>query len=244
MSKKLLIVFLALFMAIGSGPAFAGFISDKYNFENDGTDIILEGETDDAYELIISIPDAASSDKTITLPNATGTIGLLGAAESFSGVKTFTADPLITGTTPTLTIGDAGEEDAQINFDGNAVDFSIGLDDSADALSISLSTALGTTEVMKMDGTTVTFTDTISGATLVTPVIGAATGTSLTVTGDIKSSAATTIGWSVVAGADTACSTTCTNACVVGFDDGAADAENMVDCASATADKCLCAGAS
>ena len=80
--------------------------------------------------------------------------------------------------------------------------------------------------------------------TLTTPVIGAATGTSLTVTGDIKSSAATTIGWSVVAGADTACSTTCTNACVVGFDDGAADAENMVDCASATADKCLCAGSS
>jgi hypothetical protein len=36
------------------------------------------------------------------------------------------------GTTPTLTIGDAGAEDTKIVFDGNAQDFYIGLDDSAD----------------------------------------------------------------------------------------------------------------
>lgn len=62
-------------------------------------------------------------------------------------------------------------------------------------------------------------------------------------TDDITSSKATTIGWSIVAGADTACTTTCTNACVVGFDNGAGDAEALVDCANATADVCLCAGA-
>lgn len=79
--------------------------------------------------------------------------------------------------------------------------------------------------------------------TLTTPVIGAATGTSLAVTGSITSSAATTIGWSVVSGADAACSSTCTNACVFGFDNGAADAEALVDCADTTADVCVCAGA-
>ena len=50
------------------------------------------------------------------------------------------------------------------------------------------------------------------------------------------------LGWAIVAGADTACNTTCTHACVFGFDDGAADAETIVACDDATADKCLCAG--
>lgn len=62
--------------------------------------------------------------------------------------------------------------------------------------------------------------------------------------GTVTSSATGTIGWSIVAGANTACTITCTSACVMGFDDGAADAETVVDCADAAADKCLCAGAS
>ena len=35
----------------------------------------------------------------------------------------------ISGSTPTLTIGDAGAEDTKIVFDGNAQDFYTGLDD-------------------------------------------------------------------------------------------------------------------
>lgn len=60
-------------------------------------------------------------------------------------------DVYITGTTPTLTIGDAGEEDASLVFNGNTVDFHIGLDDSADKLSIGLGTALGTTPNMTLN---------------------------------------------------------------------------------------------
>jgi len=63
---------------------------------------------------------------------------------STSGVK-------LTGTTPTLTIGDAGAEDTKIVFDGNAQDFHIGLDDSADSLTIGLGSALGTTSHMIFD---------------------------------------------------------------------------------------------
>jgi len=48
------------------------------------------------------------------------------------------------GTTPTLTIGDAGEEDTKIVFDGNAQDYYIGLDDSADTLVIGNGSTLGT----------------------------------------------------------------------------------------------------
>ena len=63
----------------------------------------------------------------------------------------------IVGTTPTLTIGDAGAEDAKIVFDGNAQDFHIGLDDSSDDLVIGVGSALGTTTAISItDGRAVT----------------------------------------------------------------------------------------
>ena len=58
---------------------------------------------------------------------------------------------LLSGTTPTLTIGDAGAEDTKIVFDGNAQDFYIGLDDSADDLLIGLGSAVGTTPAIHID---------------------------------------------------------------------------------------------
>ena len=58
---------------------------------------------------------------------------------------------LINGTTPTLTIGDAGAEDTKIVFDGNAQDFYIALDDSADDLLIGKGSAVGTTPAIAID---------------------------------------------------------------------------------------------
>ena len=57
----------------------------------------------------------------------------------------------VTGTTPTLTIGDAGAEDTKIVFDGNAQDYHIGLDDSSDDLVIGLGSTLGTTSYLNFD---------------------------------------------------------------------------------------------
>ena len=57
---------------------------------------------------------------------------------------------LITGTTPTLTIGDGGAEDTKIVFDGNAQDFHIGLDDTDD-LKIGIGSAVGTTGTIVID---------------------------------------------------------------------------------------------
>ncbi len=68
-------------------------------------------------------------------------------------------------------------------------------------------------------------------------------GGPVTMTSTITSSATGTIGWSIVAGANTACSSTCTSACVFGFDT-ALGGTDLVDCADTTADRCLCAGAS
>ena len=76
-----------------------------------------------------------------------------------SGVVTIVADVKITGTTPLLTIGDAGAEDASILFDGNAKDFHIGLDDTSDKLVIGVDAALGTNTILTLTDDTVTIGD-------------------------------------------------------------------------------------
>jgi len=83
-------------------------------------------------------------------------------AQSADGVLKLTSDAavecsvgaagmLITGTTPMLTIGDAGAEDSKVVFDGNAQDYHIGLDDTDDMLKIGLGSALGTTPAILVD---------------------------------------------------------------------------------------------
>ena len=72
----------------------------------------------------------------------------------------------ITGSTPTLTIGDAGAEDTKIVFDGNAQDYYIALDDSADDLILGKGSTVGTTPIISMadDGDTkITSTSTATG---------------------------------------------------------------------------------
>ena len=56
-------------------------------------------------------------------------------------------------TAKTLSIGGAAAADSKIVFDGNAQDYHIGLDDSADDLVIGLGSALGTTTHMSFDET-------------------------------------------------------------------------------------------
>ena len=102
--------------------------------------------------------------------NATGGLKLFDADDShyaqiIAGTITSNVDALtlghasadfnipvkVLGTTPTLTIGDAGAEDTKIVFDGNAQDFYIALDDSADDLLIGLGSTVGTTPIIAID---------------------------------------------------------------------------------------------
>jgi hypothetical protein len=90
--------------------------------------------------------------QTLTLPTGTaGDFTTLNASSDVSISGNITTDLTMTGTTPTLTIGDAGAEDPAIVFDGNAQDFYIGLDDSADDLVIGLGSAVGTTPAIEID---------------------------------------------------------------------------------------------
>ena len=58
---------------------------------------------------------------------------------------TFIDTALISGTTPALTIGDAGTEDTKVVFDGNEQDYYMGLDDTDNEFKIGLGSVVGTT---------------------------------------------------------------------------------------------------
>jgi hypothetical protein len=68
-------------------------------------------------------------------------------------------DIVVGGTTPTITIGDGGAEDAALVYDGNAKDFYIGLDDTADKLVIGEGSAVGTNSILTITDDTVTIGD-------------------------------------------------------------------------------------
>ncbi len=92
---------------------------------------------------------------------------------------------------------------------------------------------------------TVTTID-INGGTVDGAAIGASSAstgafTTITATSTIRSTATADLGWSIVNAANQACNTTCTNACVFGFNTGALG--NLLPCTDATADSCVCAGA-
>ena len=71
---------------------------------------------------------------------------------SADGSSISIASPVvINGTTPSLTIGDAGAEDTSLVFDGNAKDFYVGLDDSADKLVVGVGSTVGTNSILTLD---------------------------------------------------------------------------------------------
>ena len=107
--------------------------------------LLFDGNAQDFY---IALDDSAD-DLLIGLGSTVGTTPAISIDENLA-IKTY-GDITMTGTTPTLTIGDAGAEDTTILFDGNAQDFYISLDDSADDLLIGLGNTVGTTPIISMD---------------------------------------------------------------------------------------------
>ena len=93
-----------------------------------------------------------------------------------SGVVTIAGDVVVSGTTPKVTIGDAGAEDTMLAFDGNAVDFHVSLDDTADDLVIGTGTTAGTATAISIDGggtlATTFYGDVVMGGTTPKLTIG------------------------------------------------------------------------
>jgi len=138
-----------------TGGTFSGAITSNGDITSAGT-LFAQGDTaagDDAAigftaaEGLILTGQGSTNDVTIKNDADTAVIQI----PTGGTTTTFAGDVSVLGATPTLTIGDAGAEDAKIVFDGNAQDFHIGLDDSADDLVIGLGSALGTTPAISID---------------------------------------------------------------------------------------------
>ena len=127
--------------------------------------LLFDGNAQDYY---VALDDSAD-DLVIGLGATVGTTPAISIDEN--QLVTTHAGITMAGTTPTLTIGDAGAEDTKIVFDGNAADFHVGLDDTDDKLKIGLGSALGTTPILTvadgsllLSGTTPTLTIGDAGA--------------------------------------------------------------------------------
>lgn len=102
----------------------------------------------------------------VTISGALTTTGAVtnSGAQTYTGAVTASGGLSVTGTTPTLTVGDGGAEDAKIGFDANVNDFHIGVDDSGDTLDIGVGTTLGTDTRLSFSNATTSTTITIGDA--------------------------------------------------------------------------------
>jgi len=71
--------------SLASGTLIAGVEDAANAIEISGGNITFEGSTADSDEIILTSTDASGGDKTITLPNATGTVALLSTLSVASG---------------------------------------------------------------------------------------------------------------------------------------------------------------
>ena len=132
-------------------------VSKLWFIENATTDSGSSGP----YNIIIK----QGSGATVTVPNGhVKAIFSDGAGSGGAMVEAFkdlnvTDNLIVSGSTPTLTIGDAGEEDTKLVFDGNAKDFYVGLDDSADKLVLGVGSSVGTNGILTLDDDSVTIGD-------------------------------------------------------------------------------------
>ena len=106
--------------------------------------IIFEGATADAHETTLSVIDP-TADRTISLPNATGTLSLITGTETLTN-KTLTA-PTLTGTTVVASLDISGDIDVDGTTNLDVVDID-GAVDMASTLNVTSGISIGGTEVI------------------------------------------------------------------------------------------------
>ena len=137
----------------GSGAAvvdaFASlYVSDALRIGDgtaEDTKIVFDGNAQDFY---IGLDDSAD-DLVIGLGSAVGTTPAVSIDENQAVVFPAAA----------VTIGDGTAEDTKLVYNGNAKDFYVGLDDSADKLVVGVGSTVGTNSVMTIDDDAVTIGD-------------------------------------------------------------------------------------
>ena len=223
----------------------------------------IDDDLDASAELIALVDDETGTGALMFATNPTVTTGITFEAGTIDPVITLASDNVklstgnfVVGATADLAAlaVDGAADEIQLLVQGNATQTTnllvaensagtdqLALTNSGNATLTGTLTVGGTAQSTITEGLVVNngsgtdedddFTVNVSGAAY---EIDAGAGT--------FTSTANSFGWSVVAGADTACTTTCTSACVFGVNTASLTAD-IVDCADTTADECLCAGA-
>ena len=204
---------------IGAVSGIAGLDSNK-NVIVPGTSIIVEGATDNAYETTLTVTDP-TADRTITFPDAAGTVITTGNLSDITNIGVFTSTITMEGSTAdasemTLSAGDP-TADRTVTFPDATGTVAL-TNNKLDAFASTTSAELRTVISDETGTGGLVFANT---PTLVTPVLGAATGTSLSLSGDATIGDQAFLG----TGASTFASTgTLTNPrVVVRFDSGTED---------------------
>jgi len=128
--------------AVANGKELLVYINNVKQEEGSGKSYTATGTTI-TFSAAVASGDSCylvymgSAQQTVTAPD-----GSVGSSQISS------ADLVLP---KTVTIGSAVAEDTKLVFDGNAQDYHIGLDDSADSLTIGLGSTLGTTSHMVID---------------------------------------------------------------------------------------------
>ena len=125
-----------------------------------GGSIIFEGDTDDSFETTLAVTDP-TADRTITLPNATGTVSLITATETLTN-KTLTSPTL---TSPVFNTGVSGtavldEDDMASNSATKVVtqqSFKKYVDDTIAAQDLDIAPDSGTGQSIILPTETLTF---------------------------------------------------------------------------------------
>ena len=125
-----------------------------------GGSIIFEGDTDDSFETTLAVTDP-TADRTLTLPNATGTVSLITATETLTN-KTLTSPTL---TSPVFNTGVSGtavldEDDMASNSATKVVtqqSFKKYVDDTIAAQDLDIAPDSGTGQSILLPSETLTF---------------------------------------------------------------------------------------
>jgi len=125
-----------------------------------GGSIIFEGDTDDSFETTLAVTDP-TADRTLTLPNATGTVSLITATETLTN-KTLTSPTLTSSVLNTGVSGTAvlDEDDMSSNSATKAVtqqSFKKYVDDTIAAQDLDIAPDSGTGQSIVLPTETLTF---------------------------------------------------------------------------------------
>ena len=125
-----------------------------------GGSIIFEGATDDGFETTLAVTDP-TADRTITLPNATGTVSLTDATETLTN-KTLTAPTITNGVFNTAVSGSAVLDEDDMSSDSAtklATQQSIKayVDDTLAAQDLDIAPDSGTGQSIVLESETLTF---------------------------------------------------------------------------------------